>query len=80
MSYQDGWQHLYSLTPSDSKPLLVTPGDYMVEDVALSPDRKYFVFSANTGRDSDDVDRRHLYKVAIDRPAVQALSSGSGLE
>jgi len=92
-SYRDGWQHLYSLSAavipagspaaapaSSPEPLLLTPGEYMVEDVALSPDRQFLVFSANHGADVDDIDRRHLFKVSIDRPRIQTLTSGKSLE
>src|SRR5262249_13474600 len=40
MSYRDGFPHLYSVQhpgPS-SKPMLLTPGSFMVEQVALTPD------------------------------------------
>ncbi len=51
-SYRDGWQHLYAIhhPGKDSKPLLLTPGAFMVEQVALTPDRKAIVYNANTGR------------------------------
>jgi dipeptidyl aminopeptidase/acylaminoacyl peptidase len=80
LSYRDGWQHLYSLPESGGEPLLLTPGDFMVEDVALSPDRRCLVFSANTGADPDDSDRRHLYRAPVDRAQARALTSGTGLE
>jgi dipeptidyl aminopeptidase/acylaminoacyl peptidase len=79
-SYRDGWQHLYSLSAAGADPLRLTPGDYMVEDVALSPDRKYLVFNANTGADVDDIDRRHLFKVSVTEGNVQPLTTGAGLE
>jgi dipeptidyl aminopeptidase/acylaminoacyl peptidase len=49
-SYRDGWQHLYAIKHpgKDSKPVLLTPGDFMVEQVALTPDRKTVVYNANT--------------------------------
>lgn len=79
-SYQDGWQHLYSLPASSGEPLLLTPGNYMVEDVKLSPDRRHLVFNANTGNDAADVERRHLYKVSVDGRAPEPLTSGTGIE
>src|SRR6185436_7738984 len=82
-SYRDGWQHLYAITHpgKDSKPVLLTPGDFMVEQVALTPDRKTLVYNANTGADAADFDRRHIYKV--DLPGLgkpTPLTTGAGIE
>ncbi len=80
-SYQDGWQHLYSLPADGSGEVLaLTPGDFMVEHVTLSADRKYLVFNANIGSEADDVDRRHIYKVSVERAGKQALTAGAGIE
>lgn len=79
-SYHDGWQHLYSLPANSSEPVLLTPGDYMVENFALSHDRRHIIFDANTGGDADDQDRRHLFRVAVSGGVPQALTSGVGLE
>jgi dipeptidyl aminopeptidase/acylaminoacyl peptidase len=60
---------------------LLTPGAFMVEHVALTPDARFLVYSANTGSDSHDIDRRHLFKVPVDgSSAPVALTSGAGLE
>ena len=79
-SYADGWQHLYSLDLRGGSPLLLTQGEYMVEDVAISADRKQLIFSANTGNEQDDQERRHLFEVPVDRAKVTPLTSGTGLE
>ncbi|HTR21705.1 MAG TPA: prolyl oligopeptidase family serine peptidase [Gemmatimonadales bacterium] len=76
----DGWPHLYSIPVAGGAPQLLTPGRFMVEFVAASPDHRFIVYAANTGPDSNDVDRRHLFRVAVDRPGPTALSSGTGLE
>ena len=67
VSYQDGWPHLYSIRrPGDGgKPTLLTPGPFMVEQVDDHPRRTFVVYSANTGSDRHDVDRRHLFKVPV---------------
>lgn len=79
-SYRDGWQHLYSLPANSNQPILLTPGDYMVENFALSHDLRQILFDANTGGDADDEDRRHLFRVAVAGGAPQALTVGAGLE
>lgn len=88
----DGWPHLYSINASthppsatstasggmeNQKPLLLTPGKFMVEDVVMAPDGRSIVYSANTGTTKDDDDRRHLFRVPVDRAQPQALTSGT---
>jgi dipeptidyl aminopeptidase/acylaminoacyl peptidase len=83
MSYQDGWPHLYSVASAGAgaKAALLTPGAFMVEHVALSPDRRLLVYSANSGGDRHDIDRRHIFKVPVDGSAPPtALTAGRGLE
>ncbi len=79
-SYQDKWPHLYSMDPDGSQVKCLTPGNFMVEHVSLSPDKKSLYFSANTGAQKEDIDRRHLYRVSIDKADMEALSSGEGIE
>ena len=80
LSYQDGWPHLYSMTTSGGTPLLLTPGSFMAEHVTLSHDRKWLLFSGNTGPDKLDIDRRHAIRVPVDKAAMEVLMPGSGLE
>jgi len=82
MSYRDGFPHLYSLQHPGSagKPLLLTPGPFMVEQMTLTPDRRFVIYNANTGADRNDIDRRHLYKVPINAAAAAILTSGAGIE
>jgi dipeptidyl aminopeptidase/acylaminoacyl peptidase len=83
LSYHDGWPHLYSIhhPASGGAPKLLTPGAFMVEHVSLTPDGRFVVYSANTGPDRHDIDRRHVFKVPVDgsTPPI-ALTSGTGLE
>src|SRR5438874_1741863 len=82
MSYRDGFLHLYSLEHPGSagKPLLLTPGSFMVEQVRLTPDRRFVIYNANAGPDRGDVDRRHLFKVPVNAATPTPLTSGAGIE
>lgn len=80
LSYMDGWPHLYSVSEQGGEPLLLTPGRYMAEYVTLSPDGKYLAFAGNAGSDADDIDRRHIVRVPVDRAAPEVLTPGTGLE
>ena len=80
LSYADGWPHLYSVPSSGGEALLLTPGRYMAEYVTLSPDRRFLLFAGNAGSDADDIDRRHVVRVPVDRAAPEVLTPGTGLE
>lgn len=79
-SYEDGWQHLYSLDIPSGKTQILTPGDFMVEQVKISSDRKKLVFSANSGPDKKDLDRRHIGAVDLTSKKLTWETSGSGIE
>jgi dipeptidyl aminopeptidase/acylaminoacyl peptidase len=76
----DGWEHLYGISADGGAPVLLTPGDFMVEDVGLSHDKRSLVFSANTGSTAHDGERRHLFSVPLDRPRITELTKGKTLE
>ncbi len=80
LSYQDGWPHMYSVPADGGKPLLLTPGSFNVEQIQVSPDKKSLVFATNSGPDKDDLDRRHLAKVSVDKANMQMLTTGTGIE
>jgi dipeptidyl aminopeptidase/acylaminoacyl peptidase len=76
-SEQDGRNHLYSIAAGGGAATLLTPGDFDLEDVTLSADKAWIIYSSN----QDDVDRRHLWRVAIAGGAPQqALTSGETIE
>ena len=52
----------------------------MAEHISLSPDRKWLVFSGNTGPDKLDIDRRHVVRVPVDKAEMDVLTPGNGLE
>ncbi len=80
MGYQDSWPHLYSVPASGGTATLLTPGSFMVEHASVSPDRKFIVYSANTGSDPLDIDRRHIFRVPVDAASPAALTTGASLE
>ena len=75
-SEQDGRNHLYSIAASAGQATLLTPGDFDVEDVALSADKAWVIYSSNQA----DVDRRHLWRVPVSGGTPQALTSGDTME
>lgn len=75
-SEQDGRNHLYSITASAGEPRLLTPGQFDVEDVALSTDMKSLLYSSN----QDDIDRRHLWRVTLPDGKPQAITHGETIE
>ncbi|MGC1302339.1 MAG: prolyl oligopeptidase family serine peptidase [Caulobacteraceae bacterium] len=80
MADLDDWPHLYSIPAAGGAPLLLTPGPFMVEDVVESRDRRFLVYSANTGATAGDDDRRHVFRVPVDRATPVALTNGEGVE
>jgi dipeptidyl aminopeptidase/acylaminoacyl peptidase len=73
---QDGWTHLYSVPIHAGKTELLTLGRSEVEYVSLSPDRTTVFYSSNQG----DIDRRHIWKVAVTGGQPAALTKGTGIE
>jgi dipeptidyl aminopeptidase/acylaminoacyl peptidase len=80
VSYQDGWPHLYSIKSTGGPELLLTPGNFMVEQIKLSGDGKSLVFAANAGKDKEDIDRRHIGKVSVEKADMEILTKGTGIE
>src|SRR5205085_267247 len=75
-SERDGWAHLYSISASGGDAVLLTPGNYEVENVAYTPDNSTIIFAAN----KDDIDRRHLWRVSVAGGALTAVTSGASVE
>jgi len=80
LAYLDDWPHLYSVPAQGGTPTLLTPGAFMVENVSLSRDGRFAIYSANTGTTAGDGDRRHVFRTPVDRAASVALSVGESLE
>jgi dipeptidyl aminopeptidase/acylaminoacyl peptidase len=80
LSYLDGQPHLYSIAETGGEPMLLTPGKYMAEYISISNDRRYMLFAGNAGTDADDIDRRHIVMVPVDRAEPKVITPGKGLE
>ncbi|MGA2072741.1 MAG: prolyl oligopeptidase family serine peptidase [Terriglobia bacterium] len=73
---RDGWTHLYSVPAAGGTAKLLTPGDFEVEFVSLSPDRRTLIFASN----QDDIDRRHLWSEPVSGDQPTRLTGGDGIE
>ena len=81
LANMDNWPHLYSIpSVGGVEPTLLTPGNFMVEFVTMSPDRRFVIYNANTGTDIADDDRRHLFKVPVDAAQPVQLTRGTDIE
>jgi dipeptidyl aminopeptidase/acylaminoacyl peptidase len=75
-SEKDGRNHLYSIAATGGSPQLLTSGDFDVEEVVLSPDKRSVLYTSN----QNDVDRRHIWRVTPNGGEPQALTSGETIE
>jgi dipeptidyl aminopeptidase/acylaminoacyl peptidase len=75
-SEKDGRNHLYSIAATGEAPRLLTPGDFDVEEVALSADKRSILYTSN----QNDIDRRHIWRVGAMGGNPQALTSGETIE
>ncbi|KEO72423.1 S9 family peptidase [Anditalea andensis] len=80
LSYEDGWPHLYSISSKGGKPTQLTSGNFMLEHISLNSAGDKAVFALNTGSSPEDLDRRHIGMVSIDRADMQLLTDGEGIE
>jgi dipeptidyl aminopeptidase/acylaminoacyl peptidase len=75
-SEKDGWAHLYSIPADGGALTALTPGEFEVENVALSPDKSFAIFSTN----KNDIDHRHLWRVSLSGDAPQDITKGDSIE
>lgn len=73
---KDGWTHLYSVPVPGGTATLLTPGAFEVEDVAPGLDGAQIFYSSN----QDDIDRRHVWRVAPGGGSPVAVTRGTQLE
>jgi dipeptidyl aminopeptidase/acylaminoacyl peptidase len=72
----DGWLHLYSVLAAGGSAVPLTPGDFEVEHVSFSSDRRSIVYSSN----QNDIDSRHIWQVSAESGAARQLTRGEGIE
>ncbi len=72
----DGWLHLYSVPVSGGEATLLTPGNFEIENVILTPDRREVVLNSN----QDDIERRHLWRVGVGGGRPVPVTRGKGIE
>ncbi len=75
-SEKDGRNHLYSIAAEGGAPQLLTPGNFDVEDVVLSADKRSVLYTSN----QNDVDRRHIWRVGATGGEPEALTGGETIE
>lgn len=75
-SEHTGWMHIYSISIDDNTVIPLTVGDYEVEHLTVTPDRRTVVFTSN----KDDIDRRHIWSVPITGGTPRLLTPGEGIE
>ena len=75
-SEKDGHNHLYSIAAEGGAPQLLTPGNFDVEDVALSADKRGILYTSN----QNDMDRRHIWRVGATGGEPEALTRGETIE
>ncbi len=72
----DGWTHLYAIPASGGPIQLLTPGEFEVQFVSMSPDGRTMVYSSN----QNDLNRQHIWQVAVSGSTPKQLTSGEGVE
>lgn len=85
VSERTNWPHLYAVS-AEARPSgpvqarLLTPGNFLVEDTAISPDKSTIYYTANTGVTPGDDDRRHIFRVPAAGGVPTAVTAGTTSE
>jgi dipeptidyl aminopeptidase/acylaminoacyl peptidase len=72
----DGWKHLYTVPVSGGEAVPLTPGAFEVQFVWFAADGRSVLYDSN----QDDIDRKHVWRVAVGGGAPELLTPGVGLE
>jgi|SRR5690348_591125 len=73
-SEETGYAHLYTVSAAGGAAKALTSGDWEVQDVTLSPDRKTFLLSTDEG----DWGQRHLWALPVNGGARVQLTTAPG--
>jgi len=73
---RDGYLHLYATDARSGGAVPLTPGAFEIEHAALAPDGRSVLFSSN----QNDVDRRHIWRVAAAGGTPALVTPGTGIE
>lgn len=71
----NGWTLLYAVPADGGEARLLTPGEFEVEYVTLSPDRREVIFNSNQA----DIDRRHLWRVNVTTGRLVQVTTGKSI-
>ena len=79
---RDGWIHLYSVPAAGGTAAPLTPGNFEVEHVAMSPDGERIIYSSNQvdGTNHDDIDLRSIWMVPVDGTSRPVPLTGRAAE
>lgn len=72
----DGWLHMYAVPITGGNAVDLIPGNCIVEDATLSPDREWLYYNHNCG----DIDRRDLARVRVTGGEPEPLTSSDAIE
>ncbi len=83
-SEHTGWMQFYSVPAGGGEAVALMRGDCEFEHSDLSPDRRSLYFTSNCATDArsrpDDIDRRHIWRAAVDGSRLELLTPGTRIE
>jgi dipeptidyl aminopeptidase/acylaminoacyl peptidase len=74
ISERTGWLHLYTVPYDGGEPRAITSGQYEVDEVEISGDRKSFYLTTS----QESLFERHLYRVSVNGGALTKLTKTAG--
>jgi dipeptidyl aminopeptidase/acylaminoacyl peptidase len=74
ISERSGWLHLYTVPFEGGEPRAITSGQYEVDEVAVSGDRKSFYLTTS----QESLFERHLYRVPVTGGALTKVTTTAG--